>query len=83
MGGLARSTFLRILAEVTGRSVLVAEDVEAGQRGAALMAGVACGLWGQEAACSLLPVPFRPVAEPGHPSLYETVYRAFLEADAR
>ena len=78
-GGTAREPWRRLLADVLGRPLRLLPDSVAGSasaRGAALLAGVACGAYRREDA----PVP-EPVGvvRPGEAETYEAAYARYRE----
>lgn len=91
-GGLTRSSFFtRLLADVLGRPLYVAETAESSALGAALCAGVAAGVFSDPGAAAASPlVRTRPVAPDPHSAerydgLYDSwlaLYRAHAEGDA-
>jgi xylulokinase len=79
-GGSLYTSWCELLADLLDREVLAIETADLSARGAALLAGLAAGLW-PEAAATTLPAPARRlVAVPsGRQAVYEQVYARYRE----
>lgn len=79
-GGTRHPLWLRLLADICQRPVVVATTEEAAARGAALLAGVGIGWWPDLVTAAAAVVRYRPTViapNPAHVELYETLYQRF------
>ncbi|HVA89761.1 MAG TPA: FGGY family carbohydrate kinase [Chloroflexota bacterium] len=83
-GGMATPFFAELLAAVLGRPVRLAAGGPSSAVGAALLAGIGAGIWGQEQAMAIarrgLGAPV--VADPGEIARYQELYAGYERASA-
>ena len=82
--GSENALWTRIIADVTGRSVLVSEEKHATCLGSAVCAAVACGGYADlEAAAAAMAPGFRRVEPGGGRTAYDAYFRLYRETYAR
>jgi xylulokinase len=79
-GGSRHPAWRQLLADVLGRPLAAVPTPDASARGAALLAGVAAGVFANARATVSLAEPPAPAAAPRRPEAYEEPYRRFLHA---
>lgn len=78
-GGSVHPAWRQLLANILGRDLLAVDSPAASARGAALLAGIAIGIWPDaEATLAFAPI-LHPVATPDsqHVALYEEIYQRY------
>jgi xylulokinase len=75
-GGSVHPIWRQMLADVLGRELVTVDTLDASARGAALLGGVAGGIWADAAATESVAPGMQVVAtpNPGHASVYNEVY---------
>ena len=75
-GGSVHPAWRQMLADVLGRALVTVDILDASARGAALLGGVAGGIWADAAATASVAPGMQVVAtpNPGHASVYHEVY---------
>jgi sugar (pentulose or hexulose) kinase len=83
-GGMSRSaTFVRLLADVIGRPVLVADLAEASALGAAMCAAVGAGIYGSLPEAQAMAAPLRRLLpDPSAAADYQDFYRRWQHLDS-
>ena len=75
-GGSVHPALRQMLADVLGRALVAVDILDASARGAALLGGIAGGIWADAAATASVAPGMQVVAtpNPGHASVYHEVY---------
>jgi xylulokinase len=79
-GGSVHAGWRQMLADILGRELIAVDASDASARGAALLGGIASGVWSDAEATVLIAPTTQVVAVPdrGRVMLYERVYREYL-----
>ena len=83
-GGAKSPLWVQLIADVMGTPLLVPRVLEAGALGAAILAGVGVGIYGdgvREAARRLVQIVERVEPDPSHHESYGRAYSLFLELE--
>ncbi len=82
-GGSIHPAWRQMLADILGRELWAVDTPDASARGAALLAGIANGIWDNAAATASIAPPVHLVAIPrGRKAVYEEVYAKFKRLPA-